>query len=160
MPWPPYLGSCMLPNPVVLKAFTTRAPFARAATCSPPDELKPSSSVSPGPNGLVQSIRTLFFQSRICPRTCGTAPHGTARATTSAFSTALASLAMEPPGPGGFAPDSCRIPKLLDDPFVSTRFRAHRRHVQIQSPQFSSTPPDALNSSLPSPQVQEHDRPS
>ncbi len=48
----------MLPKPVVLKIFTTRAPAAHFATSSPPDVVVPTSRPSrPGRNGLVTSSK-------------------------------------------------------------------------------------------------------
>src|SRR5437879_170201 len=96
--WAPNLGSAMLPNPVVLKALTTRAPLAQDATCSAPDVvwpttrplLKPS---APPRTGLVASMST-FPERFPADWTALWAPsQGTVRATTAAEATASAGLA-------------------------------------------------------------------
>src|SRR5579864_5289591 len=84
----PNFGFSIFSNPVVLNAFTTRAPEAHRATCSPPDP--PEWSI-PGHSfaGFVQSISTLPEMSlRISFKTSGTDFQGTAGVITSAAAAA------------------------------------------------------------------------
>src|SRR5271157_1638737 len=89
---PPKAGLRMFPNPVVLKALTTSAPFANLATVSPPEVVVPIASSNPGAIGLVQSITILPDRSFELSTDC-TASHGTARATTSLCAIAFATEA-------------------------------------------------------------------
>ena len=85
----PYAGFCILLKPVVLKIFTTRAPGAQAATCSPADVVRPMESPeSPGAIGFVASSNTLPVRSPAAANAACAAPYGVARTTTSASRTA------------------------------------------------------------------------
>src|SRR5580704_14669069 len=87
-------------NPIELNAFTTRAPDAQEATCSPPEVFMPMDKADrSGRSGLVASMRTLPDKSPAPFTVCSVAGHGVESTSTSLARTVSATVPAEAPGP-------------------------------------------------------------
>src|SRR5579863_9173027 len=116
----------MLSKPVLLKIFTTRAPGATFAICSPCDVLRPR--VRPersGFSGLVQSSRILPARSPALRNTSSAVFAGTVSTTTSANAMASGRVAALALGPAAcnadctFGSEASRTPNRTACPFFA-----------------------------------------
>jgi hypothetical protein len=97
-------------RPMLLNAFTTRAPGAQRATCSAPESVVPCVSTMPGPMGFVASIR-IFAPRSPAARNVDSAPAQAVVSTSTSARAAASAIGSTGPGaPACFGSSGARTP--------------------------------------------------